>query len=383
MRPLASEVLADAWFAEKPSPFPPARLPTESELKTSVTSYVKSSYFSKVVLNSVVSQLDAAKLEGLTQVFEAFDTDGSGWLSREELAAGLPGISKLELEYIAEELDANGNNRIDYSEFVACLLLSKRDLIEDVLHHTFSTFDVNNDGEITVDELRLMLLGNRSLVSVLPDGRRVEEGVTTAAYQDVLADIDVSGRGAICFNEFRGYVMGNSENSSREAPELENGGHCSCSSDTSGSARPSLKDGEEKALRRRLFEEARLSREQARSAIDSLHQHLKSSTVKSSRLSSLLSEEKALWSKLAELHDEVANFSEDERAMQTPRSKTVVVQTTFASKSNEPDNWQQMACLIICEAICPANALPQRWQTAEVATIGTTWSHSLKDSFRC
>jgi calcium-dependent protein kinase len=305
LRPLASEALADAWFAELPVPSSPARLARESELKESVDAYMKSSYFRKVVLSSVASQLDAAKIEGLTQVFEAFDSDGSGSISREELAAGLPGISKLELEYFLEELDANGNNQIDYSEFVACLLQTKRDLIEDVLHHSFSTFDINNDGEITVDELRSMLVGNRSLVSVLPDGKCVE---------DVIAEIDISGRGAITFAEFRAHAVGEKTSKSNTAArEIES---CQLESERSlGTDAPSA-DMEEKGSCRRLRENARHLREKARAAADSLHRHLEPLAEKSSRLSSLLSEEEALWSRLAELHDEVTALSEDEHEIQ-------------------------------------------------------------------
>jgi len=65
---------------------------------------------------------------------------------------------------------------------------------EDVLYNGFHMVDVNKDGVINLQELRLMLSGKGPLTAVLPDGKTVEQ---------VLAEVDTSHDGVISFEEFK------------------------------------------------------------------------------------------------------------------------------------------------------------------------------------
>ena len=49
--------------------------------------------------------------------------------------------------------DYKGDGRIDYSEFLAATIISKCHLEEEILWNTFSYFDRDGTGEITVENL--------------------------------------------------------------------------------------------------------------------------------------------------------------------------------------------------------------------------------------
>lgn len=83
-------------------------------------------------LAATLSAANVAKEENLIQAFEHFDTDGSGYISREELKEALKGYGVVEnLEDIlgpfpkpfksdrlfVDDVDRDGNGMIDYEEF--------------------------------------------------------------------------------------------------------------------------------------------------------------------------------------------------------------------------------------------------------------------------
>merc|ERR1711977_548365 len=105
--------------------------------------------------------------------FRAIDVNHDGELSLEELSAGLKfmGVDPSSAGQLADALDVNHDGSIQYSEFVASLLKSQNDLAENNLRSAFDIFDVDHNGSINLDELRLMLSGGGALASVLPDGK--------------------------------------------------------------------------------------------------------------------------------------------------------------------------------------------------------------------
>jgi calcium-dependent protein kinase len=71
------------------------------------------------------SQLD--KEENMARAFAAFDTDGSGMITKDELAAGLAaaGVTAAEIDCIVAEADTDGDGLIDYDEF--CVMMRAKD----------------------------------------------------------------------------------------------------------------------------------------------------------------------------------------------------------------------------------------------------------------
>jgi len=212
-RPLASQALEDGWLTQKADHF--ALQGRQSrKAKQSVVSFTNASHFTKVAMNCIAAQMDTSKIEGLTAIFHKFDVDNDGKLSTEELAEGLKEmqIDSDSIKEMVRAVDMDHNGTVEYSEFVAALLATQGKLVEEVIWHAFEVFDVNGDGQISLDELRSMMSEDGPLTAMLPDGKKIDE---------VLAEIDTSQDGAISFNEFRDYIMQGTNSSSDQLDREE------------------------------------------------------------------------------------------------------------------------------------------------------------------
>ena len=106
--------------------------------------------------------IDPQELKELERAFMTFDKDGNGILTRDELREGfkhtLGNKKNFEnsLDLIIEQLDINGDGKIEYSEFLAGakeqMKVSKYRLQE-----AFKLFDLDQSGKITQHELAKVL----------------------------------------------------------------------------------------------------------------------------------------------------------------------------------------------------------------------------------
>ncbi|KAL6903614.1 hypothetical protein ACP4OV_004427 [Aristida adscensionis] len=157
-------------------------------------------------------QADAAEL---ARVFEMFDRDGDGRITREELEdslgkLGMP-VPGDELASMIARIDANGDGCVDVEEFGelyrAVMAGDKADGqhggrggaeegddggdADEDMREAFRVFDANGDGYITVEELGAVLasLG-------LKQGRTAEE------CRRMIGRVDRDGDGRVDFHEF-------------------------------------------------------------------------------------------------------------------------------------------------------------------------------------
>ncbi|CAN6239973.1 unnamed protein product [Urochloa humidicola] len=152
---------------------------------------------------------DAAEL---ARVFELFDKNGDGRITREELeeSLGKLGMSVAgdELASMIDRIDANGDGCVDVEEFgeLYRAIMSCGDgraagsdgagegeeEADEDMREAFRVFDANGDGYITVDELGAVLssLG-------LKQGRTAEE------CRKMIGRVDRDGDGRVDFHEFR------------------------------------------------------------------------------------------------------------------------------------------------------------------------------------
>merc|ERR1711988_1058655 len=126
---------------------------------------------------------------------------GTGCSPLSELKEGLAqaGITELphDLKQIMEGIDAGGSGVIDYTEFLAATIEKRQYIQEDVCWTAFRVFDMNGDGKITPNELK-MVLNNGNMESVMDIN----------ATADLLKEVDKSGDGTIDFKEFMGMMRG-------------------------------------------------------------------------------------------------------------------------------------------------------------------------------
>ncbi|XVF37708.1 hypothetical protein REPUB_Repub20aG0032900 [Reevesia pubescens] len=149
-----------------------------------------------------VSSLKTMNGTDLKRVFQMFDKNGDGRITKKELNDSLENlgifISDLELTQMIEKIDVNGDNCVDIDEFGELYqsLMDDKDEEED-MKEAFNVFDQNGDGYISVDELRSVLasLG-------LKQGKTVED------CKRMIMKVDVDGDGKVNFKEFKQMMGG-------------------------------------------------------------------------------------------------------------------------------------------------------------------------------
>jgi calcium-binding protein CML len=152
-------------------------------------------------------QADGAEL---ARVFELFDRNGDGRITREELSDSLGKLGMAvpgdELAAMIARIDADGDGCVDAEEFVELYraitssgaeapVAAEED--EEDMREAFRVFDANGDGYITVEELGAVLssLG-------LKQGRTAEE------CRRMIGQVDRDGDGRVDFHEFRQMMRG-------------------------------------------------------------------------------------------------------------------------------------------------------------------------------
>ncbi|CAL9764579.1 unnamed protein product [Musa acuminata subsp. burmannicoides] len=138
----------------------------------------------------------------LRRVFQMFDRDGDGRITKAEMSGSLQNLGihvpEVELAAMMERIDANGDGCVDMEEFgtLCCSIMDERDEEED-MREAFNVFDRNGDGFITVEELRLVLasLG-------LKQGRTAED------CRKMINEVDDDRDGMVDFKEFKQMMKG-------------------------------------------------------------------------------------------------------------------------------------------------------------------------------
>lgn len=132
------------------------------------------------------------------RVFELFDRNGDGRITKKELSDSLENlgifIAEKDLTQMIEKIDVNGDGFVDIEEFKALYesTMTEEKDEDDEVKEAFNVFDQNGDGFITVDELKSVLgsLGMRH-------GKTVED------CKKMIMKVDEDGDGKVDLNEFK------------------------------------------------------------------------------------------------------------------------------------------------------------------------------------
>lgn len=106
--------------------------------------------------------LSKSEKDNLAKVFRAFDKNGDGKLSMEEVKEGYlehygKVMSDEEVERMFKQVDIDDSGFIDYSEFVVAAMNEKNLTTNDKLQAAFKMFDKDNSGFISPAEIKEVL----------------------------------------------------------------------------------------------------------------------------------------------------------------------------------------------------------------------------------
>lgn len=127
------------------------------------------------------------------EAFALFDKDNSGSISSNELATVMRSLglspSESEVTDLMNEIDVDGNHKIEFSEFLALMSrqLKSNDSEQELLE-AFKVFDKNGDGLISAAELKHVLTS-------------IGEKLTDAEVDEMLREVS-DGTGEINIKQF-------------------------------------------------------------------------------------------------------------------------------------------------------------------------------------
>jgi len=188
------ECVTHPWLATPPAETSECASGVLANLKN----YSAQSTFSRMCITAVARQLDHKHLKDIHQVFRSMDKDGNGVLSIAEVTEGIKALGgdASNVQQIFHNIDMDGSNQIDYTEFCAAGLGEKTSLQNDVIWAAFKTFDVDNTGDISVENLRT-ILDNADVQDVW------SADVCKQVGEEVIAKFDKDGDNRIGFEDWR------------------------------------------------------------------------------------------------------------------------------------------------------------------------------------
>jgi len=139
--------------------------------------------------------LNKGERDGLAKVFKAFDKNGDGKLSMQEVKEGYlehygKVMSDEEVEEMFNKVDTDKSGFIDYSEFVVAAMNENQLTSNEKLQAAFKMFDKDNSGSISADEIREVL----SFGGTNP--------LSKEAIDAIIKQVDENGDGDISYEEF-------------------------------------------------------------------------------------------------------------------------------------------------------------------------------------
>lgn len=167
-----------------------------------ITRFTNAKEMRQAALMYIACKLNEDELHGLKEIFRQIDKDGDGIITCDELQSAIinsTSIPNRRLDFIVKGIDMNRNGIIDYREFIASCLGRQTYRNISKARNAFKHFDLDNNGYITADELKQVLLQNEEF--------NLE---SLANVENIVIDADINGDGRIDYTEFLALLSINS-----------------------------------------------------------------------------------------------------------------------------------------------------------------------------
>ncbi|XP_060577956.1 calmodulin-beta-like [Ruditapes philippinarum] len=128
------------------------------------------------------------------EAFRLFDKDGDGKITTKELGTVMKSLghnpTEAELQDMINEVDADGNGTVDFSEFLTMIekTMKEADIDQKILD-AFREFDKDGNGFISAAELRQVMTN-------------LGEKLTDEEVDEIMKEADTDGDGQINYKEF-------------------------------------------------------------------------------------------------------------------------------------------------------------------------------------
>jgi len=197
-RPSAAQVLEHPWLTK--GAVNGCSVIDKSTIK-SMRKFALSSRFRKACFCMMAWSLSLEDRTRLRTQFLEMDKENRGTISLTEFKRVIEenyNLDNKETEAVFNSLDADQDDCICYSEFLAAMIQDRVQMHETLLRKTFARFDTDKTGKITLANLRNVFRGD--IVDGVPLDKLIKE-----------ADFDEDGE--ICYDDFLAYLR------SSEPPE--------------------------------------------------------------------------------------------------------------------------------------------------------------------
>ncbi|KAL3377897.1 hypothetical protein AABB24_004016 [Solanum stoloniferum] len=199
----AAQALSHPWVREGGDA---SEIPLDISVLSNMRQFVKYSRLKQFALRELASTLDEEELADVRDQFSAIDVDKNGVISLEEmrqaLAKDLPWkMKESRVLEILQAIDSNTDGLVDFPEFVAATLhvhqLEEHNLLkwQQRSQTAFEKFDVDRDGFITPEELRMHTGLKGSIDPLLEEADIDKDGkISLSEFRRLLRTASISSR---------------------------------------------------------------------------------------------------------------------------------------------------------------------------------------------
>lgn len=145
-------------------------------------------------MNLIVKTASEDDVRELKAAFQAIDTDGTGMIQAEELSSILRqkqmNMSGNEVQEMISQMDYQGNQMINYSEFLAATIDVQNFLTDSKLKAIFKQFDTDSSGVITAENIMLAM-------------QKLGKEMSLQEVESMISQHDIAGDKVLNYDEFR------------------------------------------------------------------------------------------------------------------------------------------------------------------------------------